>query len=275
MVEGDSGQREERQRDRADRAGEATHCPFIAPSYRVRGMTDRCQCSPTCTAPPLKGKPFCKNHIRRCPHKSLLTGWEPSYSPSQYNGDRRIQDTHNCFAYAIGAYEPPDPRLCDTKGECNVKFHQPGNRAGYEGFSASRKKRCPDIVARVLGDNPAISLSTFDARCPPKTSKIAFAVDPARDYHVWRQDSNGYWSDKHGSQPVGNRDASGRLQYNPALANRNYDHYDTPLNYTDFCGFMCVPREGAPKASRSAGGSRRHRGQRSQRRRTRRLRRAN
>jgi hypothetical protein len=217
---------------------------------------DQCQCTSTCKRPPLPGKPFCAGHIRRCTHKSPLTGWEPEYRPELYNSDRRIQDTHNCFAYAIGAYDPPDPSLCDSKGVCNIKFHQPGNRAGYSKFNTHEKKRCPDIIARTIGDNPAITMSSFEARCPRGTSKIAFAVDPERDYHVWRQDSNHYWSDKHGSQPVGNKDASGRLQYNPALSNRNYSDYNTPLNYTSFCGFLCVPRDGAPKVKRSAGGRR-------------------
>ena len=216
---------------------------------------DRCQCDPKCKRRPLEGQPFCNVHIRRCTRVSPLSGSEPNYSPDTYNTDRRIRDTHNCFAYAIGAYDPPNPALCDASGDCRVKFHQPGNYAGYKGFSSTKKKRCPDIIARVLGDNPAIRLSRFEEKCPAGMSKIAFAVDPQNDYHVWRQDSNGFWSDKHGAQPVGNTDATGRLQYDPALINRNYK-YSTPLNYTNFCSYMCVPRGGRVHAVRSQGGKR-------------------
>ena len=228
---------------------------------------DRCQCDPRCKEKPADGQCFCKTHIGRCKRMAPLSGYEPEYHPDLYNNDKRIRESHNCFAYAFGVYDPPHPSRCDLSGNCNVKFHQPGNYAGYRGFTAKRKKRCPDIIARVLGDNPDIRIVGFEDRCPAGTSKVAFAVDPANDYHVWRQDSNGYWSDKHGAQPVGNRDASGRLQYDPALANRNYK-YGTPLNYTSFCTYMCVPR-GQPVRTKRSGGKRRQQTRRQQRRRRR------
>jgi hypothetical protein len=201
--------------------------------------------------PPLKGEAFCSTHIRRCTRKSPLSGWEPHYTPAVYNNNKTIRESHNCFAYAFGVYDPPAAELCDTSGNCNVRFHQPGNYAGYSGFSGDKKKRCPDIVARVFGDNSQIRLVGFEDKCPSGTSKVAFAVDPQNDYHVWRQDSNGYWSDKHGAHPVGNTDATGHLQYDPALSNRDYA-YSSPLNYTDFCGYMCVPR-GVPVHTRRGG----------------------
>ena len=219
---------------------------------------DRCQCDPRCGRAPINGQPFCATHARLCKRTSPLSGWEPDYNPDLYNKDKRIRESHNCFAYAFGVYDPPANHMCDSSGNCDVKFHQPGNFAGYKGFTSKAKKRCPDIVARVLGDNPAVRLVGFEDKCPPGTSKVAFAVDPANDYHVWRQDSNGLWSDKHGAQPVGNRDASSRLQYDPALSNRNYG-YSTPLNYTQFCTYMCVPRGATIRAARSGGGRQRQR----------------
>jgi hypothetical protein len=222
---------------------------------RNSGQKDRCQCDPTCNKPPINNQPFCATHIRRCTRTSPLSGWEPDYIPAIYNNNKTIRESHNCFAYAFGVYDPPPPQLCDQSGNCNVKFHQPGNFAGYQGFSGNRKKRCPDIIARVLGDNPNARIVGFEDKCPRGTSKVAFAVDPQNDYHVWRQDSNSYWSDKHGSHPVSNIDASGRLQYDPALSNRNYP-YSPPLNYKDFCGYVCVPRGVPVRTARSLGGSR-------------------
>ena len=40
-----------------------------------------------------------------------------------------------------------------------------------------------------------------------------------------------------------NKDADGKLIYDPKLANRNYDAKGSKLNYDIFCSYMCVPRD--------------------------------
>lgn len=99
------------------------------------------------------------------------------------------------------------------------------------------------MVARILGDNPSIKMTTFTATCPKETSKIALVVDADEDYHFYRQDTNGMWSHKPGGMPVTNLDALGRPIYDPALCSRNYDKDGSKLNYETFCGYMCVPRD--------------------------------
>jgi len=98
------------------------------------------------------------------------------------------------------------------------------------------------MVARILGDNPDVRMTTFESRCPDGTSKIALVVDPKEDYHFLRQDSNMLWSHKAGARPVKNVDAVGRTIWDPQLAYLNYTNADSSLNYSIFCSYLCVPR---------------------------------
>jgi hypothetical protein len=138
--------------------------------------------------------------------------------------------------------DPKQVSLCDANMNCNVGFHQPGSAAGYEGFTQKKPKTCSNMIARVLGDNPDIRMSTFEQRCPRKTSKIALVVDESDDYHFLRQDSNQYWSQKSGARPVTDKDASGHRIWNPQLCDLDFRKNDSNLNYDIFCGYMCVPR---------------------------------
>jgi len=57
-------------------------------------------------------------------------------------------------------------------------------------------------------------------------------TDGVQDYHWYRQDKGGFWSQKHGSGLVTNVDGSGHLISNPAAANHNYGTYSNgTLNY--------------------------------------------
>jgi hypothetical protein len=98
------------------------------------------------------------------------------------------------------------------------------------------------MIARILGDNPNIKMTTFEAKCPPRTSKIALVVDESDDYHFLRQDKGGYWSQKSGARPVTNLDASKHRIWDPALCDLNFSNHEGVLNYDIFCGYMCVPR---------------------------------
>lgn len=138
-----------------------------------------------------------------------------------------------------------DPRqitACEKDPECNVPYHQPGAAAGYPSFRNSNVKSCPELTARIRGENPTVTPIHFEGLCPYGTSKIALAVDPNEDYHFWRQDSNGLWSHKPGGTKVTNKDASQRPIYDPKISDRNFSDSSSELNYTDFCSFYCVPR---------------------------------
>ncbi len=186
---------------------------------------------------------MCSYHLKTgCPRKSPLSGFEPHYEPDKWNGRREIRETHNCFAYAMNINDPKQIVDCQKDKDCNVPFHQPGSASGHNRFRADRSKTCSEMVARILGDNPSIRMTTFTGVCPAGTSKITIVVDPKEDYHFFRQDTNGYWSHKPGGTKVTNLDSSDRPIYDPKLANRDYTDKNGRLNYDRFCSYLCVPR---------------------------------
>ena len=199
----------------------------------------RCQCIETCNNPPLKNSPFCATHIRFCPRKSQLSGYEPDFNPDIYNKYKGIKEAQNCFAYAFDYRTLPKIKNC-TKNECSIPFPQPGRASGYKKWSEENGKRCPNLLARLFGDVKDIKISSFERKCPRKYSKIALVVDEDEDYHFYRQDSNGLWSHKPGSTNVTHIDGSGRPIHDPQLASRYYP--DSGINYDEFCSYLCVPK---------------------------------
>ena len=86
-------------------------------------------------------------------------------------------------------------------------------------------------------------LISFEEPCKKGFYKAFIAVDNKegdKDYHFWRQDSNGMWSHKPGTTAVVNVDSDGKLIFNPLLANRKYKFY----NYSKPCFFFCTPKNG-------------------------------
>jgi hypothetical protein len=182
-----------------------------------------------------------------------MSGWEPKYDPEHWNKYMPLRETHNCFSYAFNVNDEKQVGRCKGKKRCDTPFHQPGAAAGFKGFSSKRPKTCPNMIARILGDNPNVQMTTFEDKCPTNSSKIALVVDESEDYHFFRQDSNGYWSHKPGARRVTNLDASGHKIWNPRLADLNYNNGQGYLNYDIFCGYMCAPRT-TPVFMRAAGG---------------------
>ena len=214
----------------------------------------RCQCVASCKNPPLDNSPFCAEHIKFCPRRSPLSGYEPDFNPDKYNKLKGIKESHNCFAYAFDHLQLPKTAKC-TKDSCPIPFHQPGRASGYPKWSKVKGKRCPDVIARLFGDVKGLRMTTFEEKCPGKSSKIALVTDEDEDYHFYRQDSNGYWSHKPGSTAVTHLDATDRPIYDPQLASRLYSESD--LNYDKFCGYLCAPKSKKLKLKR--GGTRKAR----------------
>ena len=215
-------------------------------------MSDKCQCKPSCKRKPLKNSPFCAVHIKRCSRIAPLSGYEPNFDPDLYNKYNGIKEAQNCFAYAFDYKKLP--KGC-TKHNCDVPFTQPGSVSGYPKWADIDGKRCPDLVARLLGDIPNIKMSSFTKKCPKNYSKIALVIDPKEDYHFYRHDKNGLWSHKPGATNVTSVDATGRPIYDPQLASRKY--IDSNLNYGEFCGYFCIPRN--TKMNLGRGGTRKKR----------------
>lgn len=136
-------------------------------------------------------------------------------------------------------------KKCKDDSGCDVGFHQPGYASGFKRFADQKEKGCGDMVSRLWGDNPKVVAAEFEDRCPNGTSKIALIVDPMRDYHFLRQDTDGYWSHKPGAMNVTRVDASDRPIIRPDRATFLYTQHTDPLLYTKFCGYFCVPRSKA------------------------------
>ena len=158
---------------------------------------------------------------------SPLSGSEPDYEPDKWNKNHRIKDTHNCYAYAL------NQRVSNRDGK-----PQPGYFAHYGPITNSDYNNCNKFYERLHKDNPSMYLTSFDKKCRKGFYKSFIVVankGEDTDYHFYRQDSNGLWSHKPGRTDVTNLDASGKLIYNPYLANRKYPHF----NYSKPCFFFC------------------------------------
>ncbi len=66
-------------------------------------------------------------------------------------------------------------------------------------------------------------------------------IAPNEDYHWYRQNSDGTWSHKPGSNNVIKTDYQGKIIYDPAVADRRYDYsrFHT-TNYTQWVGCFAV-----------------------------------
>lgn len=177
---------------------------------------------------------------------------EPPLNPDRYNKDPVIQDRHNCWDYSMDVIDPVQINQCVGEGpECEPMFHQPGGTKGLSNeLQRAEGRTCPVVARLMQEDVPELQQTTFKRKCPLGSSKIALVVHPGEDYHFYRQDPDGFWSHKDGSNPVKRFDAEGKLIWNPQTAARDYRPKGSFLNYKDFCGFWCAPRRKTIKLAR-------------------------
>lgn len=205
----------------------------------------------------LTGSLFCKKHRGTC-KKSPLSGYEPNYNPEKYNKNASIRRSHNCFSYAFNVVDPKRIKECQENGDetCIVPYHQPGAKAGYTKEMRYKSfRRCGIVEKMMMDDVKPMYKTGFENRCRVGFSKIALVTDPSDDYHFYRQDSNGTWSHKPGSSNVSSTDADNFPIVDPRTASRDYTEKGSNLNYTNFCGFYCVPRS-QPVQLEKGGGAR-------------------
>lgn len=236
-----------------------------------------CQCyadaaaGTACALPPQPGSVFCALHAGGRCAPPLLSGSEQPFDTAVFDAPR-VRSTHNCYAYAVLGQPDPSQLAACTDAQCStVRFHQPGEASGQRGRMNARELRtCPVVSTLMRSDTPAITPTTFAARCPAGSRKVALVVDPGRDYHFYAQMRDGWWAHKPGSNRVQRLDGALQPIYNPQLAVNDYRANGDDLNYEDFCGFFCVPatqgavqlRQGTPAAQaggRGGAGTRRPR----------------
>jgi RHS repeat-associated protein len=147
----------------------------------------------------------------------------PVYNPGTWNDPGHV-GTNNCYSYACNLLHPPGP----------VHYPQPGENDGY---TLPFNFNCIDVKVGARKDGLQ---NGKNGQCPCGYIKVRLyigtdvhppeypSMDLGRDYHWYRQDSNGMWSSKHGGTPVGSQ--------------VNYPDSDAhSWGYNVFCGTMCAP----------------------------------
>lgn len=193
-----------------------------------------------------------------------VSGSEPKYNPQKWN-KKFYKQSHNCYEYALNDLDDSDPSICKQhyrncleNDYCDANnthmcrginlFSQPGFERGYSSPVGS-EKTCKNYKMRTIKDNPDIyEVNSNEKRCKNGYNKIALVVDPGKYYHYYRQDSDGMWSHKPGRTRATNLDESGELIYDPKTADRKVSD---SMNYTDFCGYLCVPANKTKKTIHS------------------------
>lgn len=230
-------------------------------AFRIQNKPEpACQCADpfqkrACRKRPINGSLFCSDH-QGCPG-SPQSGYEPRYEPDRYNNDAIVRLSHNCYSYGMNVIDPLSAELCKKNGSCRQYFHQPGALHGdRNALNTAERRECPVVERLQKADNPSIQKTSFYHQCPTGSSKIALVVDPGEDYHYYRQDANGMWSHKDGSNKVKQFDALKQPIVNPQLASRDYRWQNSELYYRDFCGFYCVRRDGTVRLGRGGASQR-------------------
>jgi len=226
-----------------------------------------CQCpnnettDAACLEEAVDGKLFCKKHMNCTP--APTNGFEPEYIANTLNKSKKYLETHNCLSYALRGNKINKDLIaqCTDKG-CPGNFEQPGAESGERYAMRNENLRtCPVVEKLTKADLSGNFVdSSFHETCENGSSKVALVVDKGTDYHWYRQNPDGTWSHKDGSNPVKNFDANKRKIFNPKQASRDYGD---ELNYDNFCGFFCVSRtnpitlkQGGKRKKKQTGGTR-------------------
>lgn len=176
-----------------------------------------------------------KRKFKRNAENQNITAKDRSFDREEHE-----RESHNCYSYLLNLHSKTAHDVCvqELKKQSYCRRSQPGYAAG---FPALRDEdfNCPEIVKRTLADNPYLLPSSRDKSCPADMYKGAIVVAPRRDYHYYRLNDEGYWTHKPGYKPSTAYDADNKLILDPEKANRKYGE----LHYTDFCGYVCVPRD--------------------------------
>lgn len=231
--------------------------------YEVRnnektGLMDRDIELKKCNKPVKPGTDFCDAHQNCLGYlRNFVNGFEPPYEPNAW-AHPYIEGSHNCYAYFLDDRKQSIAAKCEEfclknnkegcpkkDDDCQNLIPQPGHSYKYKKNNSSDQDRiysCPNMINKVLADNPTIRPARLTDKCPANYYKGAMVVDRGNTFHFYRQNKDATWSHKPGILPVTNIDADGKQIYIPHFANRNYSKdRDEPIVYNDFCGYFCIP----------------------------------
>ena len=171
----------------------------------------------------------------------------PPFEPKKWNSNKWLRNPHNCYTYALNKIDPKLTAECE-RIKCEMKNHlkpQPGYYAGEQRVDDKSKYSCNLVMDRVFKDNPKF-IKKDNMVCPKNYYSAALAVHPGLTYHFYKQDPDGFWSHKDGATDAKRYDADGNLILDPQKANRHYKGKKIDgqeVNYKDFCGYFCVPKD--------------------------------
>ena len=160
----------------------------------------------------------------------------PTYDPGKWNDNICIKKSHNCYAYALNIIDRKNVKLCcqylsiSPNKDCRPIKPQLGIKSG----TVAPKYTRANLEHMLLADNPNVRKFGSNKACPLGFYRIMLFFTPdGNEYHFYRQDNDGKWSHKDGSQLATNKDAKFRIIRNPRTADRG--------KYTCYCGCFIVP----------------------------------
>jgi hypothetical protein len=134
----------------------------------------------------------------------------------------------NCYCYSINA--PSNDGYC-IPGFASLKTTNVD-------FSSESGNPCADALKKVEldGGKPVTRQEVYSAQLPSKGHYIALVVWPNSDFHFFRRDAEGWWSQKRGDTFVTNTYPNGTVVTDvedPAILGA----------YRQFCGYFLVDPE--------------------------------
>lgn len=158
-----------------------------------------------------------------------LGGYESDYIPGFWNQSSIIEKA-NCYTYALSfGGTPLDPGWLAEDYSLNKSC------LSQQKINTLILKDAPYLYELGLASNQNCWHNSSKLAVPSNGYKVALVIALGKDYHFYRQDSNGYWSHKRGKGSVCNVDASGNLIADPQACDRNYT--DVSYDYSVFCDF--------------------------------------
>jgi competence protein ComGC len=206
------------------------------------------------------GSHFCNKH-KNCKKflNKFTTGDESEYNTNLW-GKPYVLSSHNCYTYFLDDIMGTLKKKCETickkhnkdncpkkTSQCRKLIPQPGDDYLLKKFgnlnNKSFKYTCLEMEKKIKKDNPVIYNEQLTKKCKKGYYKGVMVTDPGNTFHFYRQNKDGTWSHKPGTLPVTNVDADNLPIYTPFTSNNDYSKpgENDPINYTDFCGYYCIP----------------------------------
>lgn len=213
-----------------------------------------------------EGSHFCPKH-QKCKKflKKFTTGDEPEYDEIAWGKPYTIS-SHNCYTYFLDDImsslrtkcekicKKHNKSSCPTKtSQCRRLIPQPGDEYLLSKYGNLDKKTfeydCKEMEDKILKDNPVIYKEQLTKKCKKGYYKGSMVADPGNTFHFYRQNKDGTWSHKPGTLPITQLDADDLPIYTPYTSNRDYGKPgdNDPINYTEFCGYYCIPKNSVAK----------------------------